>query len=179
MKRIFLILSAVTFIFSYLTAQELKLSYPYPEKQIERFLVLPENLDTLTTDHFILFQFQIKNGKASNIERLGTYPNSLPEDYQQFALEKLKMIDFSDVVYSNEIKWYATSFLLKLKPKKFGSWQDQKFTYDQRLDYVVSTTARLAGLKADDFTYIKPKYPEMLLQIVIGPNNGITVENLY
>lgn len=179
MKNNILLLSLMAFLYIDSSAQSLALNYPYPEKQIERFLTLPENLDTLTTDHFLLFQFRINNGKATNIEWLGTYPALLPDEYHDFALEKLKLMDFSGVVYSSEIKWYGTSLMLKLKPKKYGSWEDQKLTYDQRLDYIVSYTARFAGLNAEDYNYIKPKYPEMLIQIIIGPNKTVTVNDLY
>lgn len=162
-----------------LAAQETKLTYPNPVKQIEKILKLPEKLDTLKQDYFLIYQFMINNGKAVSARLVHQFPPEIHSDYFEFAEEKLETMDFSELTPDDPEKWYGTSLRLKKKPVEFQKKSEVQLSYEEKFTWISFAAARFAGLNAEDFDYMMSKgYKDMLITVTVGTDGIMSFENL-
>ena len=160
------------------SAQETKLSYPYPVKQIERLLVLPENLDTLKQDYYLIYQFNIENGFPVSVKLVHQFPEFIPKDYLRFAERKLKEIDFSAIVNNKETEFYGTSLQLKKKKIEQPKISEIQLTYEEKFNWITLTSARYAGLKPQDYDYMISKgFSGVIVKITVDTTGKMNFEN--
>lgn len=157
-------------------SQNQTLTFPIPQRQVQKSLQLPENLDTLKQDYFLIYQFKLNDGKANHISLIATYPQKLPEVYYQFAESKLKWLDFSEVSPNPKSGYYGTSLKLLQKAEKP---REEKSTYTKRLAFFMACVEHYSTLSKEDYDYMKKNWPEMAIVVQIEKDLTISVHDFY